>query len=427
MSQKKRFILISVAIVAGLCVAWFAWRFFSKEGAVQTPGQNVATYVRVVEVKDTGEHRIFSFPGVSESKLANLSFRIAGPVDKVEPEVGEFVSQGEVIARVDRRDYELLVQRIETEIVAAEAVLTAMTTGARAEDIATLESALTAATSQAEQAETNLNRFTKLLAEQAVTQAQFDAAKTLHDVAVSQKEAAEQQLKKGETGSRKEEIEAAEAKIKGLNVSLAEAKNKLDDTVLLAPYDGYVVEKFVEDHEIVSPGMAVVSFADARWIDVSASLPEEMVVRRAEIVEYSCEFEAWPGKAFPARLKEMGHAIQRGKQTYPLVVRIEVPPDAVKPLIPGMTATVKLKTRRPNRPLVVPTAALLSQPSDGKTTVWIVESQTGEVVGRTVRVLRFLDDGAEIEGDLRPGDRIVAAGARLLSERQKVEIIAEKP
>ena len=428
MTQRRRLILATAVICVLLFALWLACRLFSHQANnnVPTTSQRDLAYVRAVEVKGSDGERLFSFPGVSESQLAGLAFRVAGPVEEVAVVVGSLVAKGEVIARIDSRDYELVVKRIEAEIIAAEAALAAMTTGARAEDLATLESNLAAAVSQAEQAETNFDRFTKLLEEQAVTQAQFDAIKTQYDVAMAQKEAAGQQLKKGEAGSRKEEIDAATAKIKGLNVSLAEAKNALADVRLTAPYDGYVVEKFVEDHEIVSPGMPVVSFADASVIDVSASLPEEIIVRRSDIIDYACEFEAYPGVLFPAKLKEMGHAIQRGKQSYPLKVRIDVPPETETPLFPGMTAMVKIRMRRANAPLLVPTAALHSVFDDAQTAVWVINPETQSVNARPVKVLRFLDTGAEIEGDIKPGEQIVAAGAHSLVENQKVEIIAEK-
>jgi len=414
-TPKKRFIFIGIGVVVLLLLAAVFGVLFSekkKTGSEQTnPAEHETVYVRVVEVKEADEFQTYSFPGMaSESQTANLSFRVPGLIVELNAVTGQKMAKDEIIAKLDSRDYELLVKRIESEIDAANAVLSA-------------------SVSQAELAETNLKRFEKLLKEEAATQAQFDTVKTHYDTAIAARE-------------------AAETRINGLNVSLAEAKHKLDDSVLRAPHDGSIVEKFVKENEVVAAGIPIVAFADSRQIDVSASLPEDVMVRSGGIAGYSCEFEAYPNKMFAAKLKEMGHAVQRGKQTYPLTIRVDIPPENETPLFSGMTATVHLKIKRPQKPLIVPTAALLSYDNVAKENdnndkknkndnkakigkenhnkenaiVWIIDPQTQTIQKREVKVLRLLNNGAEIEADIKTGEKIIAAGARFLSEGQKVQV-----
>ncbi|MDR1492879.1 MAG: efflux RND transporter periplasmic adaptor subunit [Planctomycetaceae bacterium] len=419
--------LITSGIIALFFLVGAAYYYLSEKIASHKISSDYETvYVRVTELKEADNEIVHSFSGVvRESQTANLSFRVPGLLTELNMAVGQHVQKNDVLAQLDSRDYELLVKRIEAEIEAANAMLSAMKTGARDEDIATLEAARNAAVSQAELAETNLKRFEKLLKEEVATQAQFDAIKTQYDTALAARKAAEKQLEKGKTGSRKEEIQTAEAKIGGLNVSLAEAKHKLSDTVLRAPYDGYIVEKFVENHEVIAAGVPVVTFAETRMIEVAANLSEDVVMHQNEILGYSCIFEAYPDKTFSATLKEMGRAVQRSKQTYPLTVYVETPPNEKAPVFPGMTAIVQLKMQRSKKPFIVPTAALLSHPENKTAIIWALDPQTEEVGSREVKVLRLTDDGAEIEGDLRYGEKIVTAGARFLSEKQKVKAIPD--
>lgn len=392
--------------------------------------------VRTVEITASSEFETKSYPGIAkESRIAKLSFRVPGKLVDSSMTIGARIEKGGIIARLDPRDFQLAVERLEAELHAAESLFAAMKTGARPEDVASLESQLAAATSAYTTAETNLNRFTALLADQVAAQSQYDLAKTQFDTAKGQKETLENELEKAKTGARKEDIDAMQAKILGLQAGLNTARNALDDTCLKAPFDGMIVEKFIEDHEVVGPGMPVVSFINVSQIDIAVSLPEEMIVRLDDIRAYRVEFEAYPGQVYPATLKELGRAIQRGRQSYPLQVRVDWPQKETtkkhRPVFPGMTAMVMIDlartTDRAGVPQTIPLAALLG--NDKETAVWLLEHsgiadapETYRIVRRPVTLLRIVGTRAEIESELKPKDQIVAAGARFLSEGQLVRL-----
>lgn len=68
------------------------------------------------------EHDLAKFPGkVVAASDVNLSFRIAGVVDKVVVKEGDYIGQGDVIALLDKRDYELQLEATEAEYRAVEA------------------------------------------------------------------------------------------------------------------------------------------------------------------------------------------------------------------------------------------------------------------------------------------------------------------
>lgn len=394
--------------------------------------------VKLIEVqpRETTEERAFT-GFAKEGKTSRIAFRVAGPVSRLDAVIGRRVPAGTVLAEIDARDYELAVARMQAALEEAHAALKAMKTGARAEDIASLEAQLAAAESAYETAEKNFERFKSLLESQSASQAQFDLAKTQFDAAKSARDTAQQQLDKGRRGAREEEIEAVEAKIHGLEVSLRAAENALADTKLVAPYDGYVSQKYVEAEEYVIPGAPILAFTEALTLHVDTAVPESVIVRQAEITGFACELEAYPGRRLPAKLKELGLAMQPGKQGYPLEVTVEVPEGLA--IHPGMAATVFIGLKRENPPCFVPLAAIVGQDdlaaiapeNDGagtvkprnsaptETVVWMV-APDNTIKKRTVTILRILDDGVEIGGNIHPGEKIVGAGARFLTEGQKV-------
>jgi hypothetical protein len=123
---------------------------------------------------------------------------------------------------------------------------------------------------------------------------------------------------------------------------------------------------------------------------------------------------------FSATLKEIGLAIQRGRQSYPLQIRADLPTTSsdIK-IFPGMTAMVQIDLIRPNRPLKIPIAALID---DGNAAaVWRV--QDNQIIRHPVKILRLIGAEAEIESDLQPHEKIVTAGTKSLHEGQTVRIL----
>lgn len=392
------------------------------------PAAPVVTLVRTAKVKASPQFETRSFPGVAkESQAANLSFRVAGPIIESRIKVGLRFNKGQMIARIDPRDYEVALARLTAELDGAKATLHLMEISARDEDLASLEAQLKAVISQTETAEVNLRRFTALLADQAASQAQYDLAKTQYDTARAQRDSLQQQLVKARKGSRNEEIDVIKTRIAGLEASVAGAKNALDDTVLRAPFDGFIVEKFVEGHENVAPALPILSFVNATVIDVAASLPEEIVIRHPGIHAVRVEFEAYPGIWFPAEIKEIGRAIQRGKQTYPMEVRIDWSKQPDRPVYPGMVATLQLDLTRPDEApsLEIPLTAILGNGKTNEASVWVVQEET--VTSRPIVLKRLHDDKAEVTGSLKAGDHVVTAGVHLLHEGQQIRILESEP
>ena len=114
-----------------------------------------------------------SFPVFAkEGQTVKLSFRVPGQLLEFDPILGKPVAQGEVIARLDPRDYKLAVDRLNEGINEANAALTAMKTGARAEDVAALEAQLAAAETAATNAGAQLTRMENLRRDGTASQVQ---------------------------------------------------------------------------------------------------------------------------------------------------------------------------------------------------------------------------------------------------------------
>lgn len=80
------------------------------------PEQKSALMVKTEQVKSYRNTLPTTYPGrIKAAEEVDLSFRVAGPIVDIPVEVGQFVRKGEVIARIDPRDYELQFKAVEAE------------------------------------------------------------------------------------------------------------------------------------------------------------------------------------------------------------------------------------------------------------------------------------------------------------------------
>jgi RND family efflux transporter MFP subunit len=246
--------------------------------------------------------------------------------------------------------------------------------------------------------------------------ADFTNSKAAYDTAV-------QTLEKAKKGARAEDIHAAKAKIKQLKASLAAGKYALKDTVLKAPFNGIVNSRFVEKYETIGTDQPIVSLLDFASVDVKTAIPEQMMLKRSVFTKISCTLEAYPGRVFPASIKELGLKTDTANQSFPLTVSLDMPSGI--DIQSGMAASLTIEYPREdlqNLEFLLPSTAVFSD-SNGHACVWKVDPQTFKVSKVLIKASRVKEDAVFVTAELHPGDRIVTAGARFLIPDQKVHLL----
>src|SRR5262249_56592101 len=120
------------------------------------------------------------------------------------------------------------------------------------------------------------SRQDRLIQTRSTSQADFERARTALRVAQEELTSARQMLEKGTT-AREEDIEAAEAAVRGLEGRVVEAKIQLDDATLRAPYDGVIAKRFVEQNQTIRANEPVVKFKDMEEVVAAVDVPETVM------------------------------------------------------------------------------------------------------------------------------------------------------
>lgn len=316
--------------------------------------------VRVAEAEMRQFTPTVPVAGTVVSRLdARISAEVAGRLENV-AEVGTEVDEGQVLAEID--DTQLRLQVGEQEAVV-----------------------------QREQA--NLAYLEKQQARLESLAARNVAARNQLDEITAQRQVAQSNL------------EVARSR-------LAQLRDQLDRTTVEAPFGGVVSERLAMPGERVSEGDPVVRLQNTGEREVVARAPLEYLpyVRAGDPIQVSWRERSHVG--------EVRSVVRAGDQVSHLFeVRVDVP-DSLWPI--GQTVQVAMPTADTRQVLAVPRDALVLR-RDG-TAVYVVQS---DGTARRVQVRPGGGDGpfVEVNGEVRPGDRVIIRGNERLQPGQSVKIL----
>jgi RND family efflux transporter MFP subunit len=308
-------------------------------GVSAPPGTMVA-----VEERDVAD--VVEWPGTVTSRwAAQVAPAVMARVVEVRVSVGATVRKGDVIAVLDDRDL-----------------------GARAQQGA---AALAAAEAQAQRAEGDLLRARRLFEKQALTQQDLDAAEA-HG-------------------------KSARAQVAQARDALNEARVRLGETLVRAPFDGVVAARLVDPGDMAGPAQPVVAIQDPGALRLEAHLPEACAAPVAVGGEVAVRFGA-PPQEIAARVEEVAPVADPQSRTR--LIKAALPPQP--PLRPGAFATLRMACGS-HRAVLVPASAVRRAGQLESVRV----SVDGELLVRSVRTGKSYGDRVEILSGLRAGEMVL--------------------
>lgn len=231
---------------------------------------------------------------------------------------------------------------------------------------------------------------------------------------------------------RRAEIQSAAASTLRSRVSLQNAKVQLDSTTVVAPRDGVVTTRYLEEGTIIPPGTSAFS-EGARIIEISDTtrMFVEVPVDEADIAQVRLgqdvriTLEAYPGRRLAGVVRRINPSATTQNNVTAIRVRVEILPveDEGVQLLPGMNATCEFMTLAKPNVLIVPSQAVRRE--QGKTFVRVKAPGGGPPIRREVRIGEAGNDGVEVLDGLSEGEEVVVAEIDLRELRQRQERIQQ--
>lgn len=191
-------------------------------------------------------------------------------------------------------------------------------------------------------------------------------------------------------------------------------QKSLGDCRLLAPCDGVVAEKFVEQGQNAAPGQPVVRLVTTSVLNVAVPVPEGEIANIRQGQRADILVPALDGRHYGGRVVEKAVLADPISRTYKVKVRLD---QAAGGILSGMVTQVRLGQRTADA-IIIP-AHLVQLGDEGGHFVWVDEG--GKAARRTVTVGDYTAAGVTIVSGLTAGDKVITEGQQKVSTGMNIK------
>jgi RND family efflux transporter MFP subunit len=296
---------------------------------------------------------------------SNLSFQIAGKLIERAANVGDHVTSGQILARLDPAE--------------------------RQADVTTQLAAVSASEALLQQASSSFDRQQSLLDRRVGTRKDYDAAQ--------------------------EALLTARAALEISKLQLETARDQLGHTVLRAERSGIVTASNMEVGRVAQTAETVYIIAEDGPRDAVFDIDESVLASDDVVPDVTVSLVSDPSVSAKAFVREVSPTVDRATGTIRVKVELKDPPAAMT-----LGAAIVAEARFPKRQaMVIPPAGLFSVA--GQPAVWVVNVQDMTVSLKPIVVHSYESDRVVVESGLDSGETVVTRGGQMLHPGQTVDAV----
>jgi HlyD family secretion protein len=248
-------------------------------------------------------------PADRETKVAGQA---PGRIALVHVKEGDQVEAGQLLLELEAATERASLAAAEADLQAADAELSRTLHGRIRQDIDAAEADADAAKARSELSKGTLERITKLAEGGAATPDELDRARRSAEAEDMSFKAADARRSAALAGSRREDVQAARARVLGAQARRDQAKAVLDRLSIRAPIAGEVLSVKVRAGEYYNPGAGeAVVMGDTRVLRVRMDVEERDIGKIRKGLRASITADAFPDQVFSGRVVEIGRRMGR--------------------------------------------------------------------------------------------------------------------
>ena len=330
---------------------------------------------------------------IQADQRVTITTEVKGQVSRIPVVEGEKVRQGDVLASIDTREYDLEVGRLETDLSVAQIEFEKSNEGLRPQEKEKLEAKVNADTSAHELAIKEKARIEQLVDQGFVSQSEMDQVidrvRRAGDVLRSSKAALDAGM-----SSRVEDIQQKKSTMEGIQKQIDIARLKISKASIRAPFSGVVISKKIEQGAFASAGTPVVEMIGSSRLKAVLEMPQGYRkklknLQGAEFLVRNLDLKFKYGRELAKNIRVIPDAnIYSGN----IKVQIDLPKPGAS-LFPGVNLEAILQFGTRKDVLHVPSIALVI--GDKGTVVYIMKDESAQLV--PVKAFKERDEFVEIE------------------------------
>jgi RND family efflux transporter MFP subunit len=331
--------------------------------------------IKTITVAEQASGKMRQFSGVVEAAdSSSISFEVSGNVREIRVDVGDRINKGQVLAVLDKRTYTLNVKAAEAEVGRAQVQLA--------------------------DKRNDLDRFQRINKQDpgAVSQAALDNSQAAVDGALKQVQFTKSQLKL--------------------------AQRDLDKTVLRAPFDGVIANRYIDAFNEVVRGQKCFDTFELTGMEVAISIPEDAIDEIHMEQKGDIQFAVISDRTYHGRVTEISK-VAGTANAFPIKLTVDDPDERIRP---GMTARVTLQLSGGDQKAayLVPISAIAQHGDTKKGFVYIYDDKSSTVKRTQIESGSVRGNSAVIFRGVKEGDIVAVAGVSFLEDGQKVKLMEQQ-
>lgn len=427
----------AAAIILSLSLAALAAGCSSSDAqGNRGPGQG-ATQEEAPIVVTTARTEAREVPAVVQTtgslvadETSNVAPKVAGKVVNVSIDVGDFVDQGAVIARIDDSDArrrlasaEAGVKQAVAAVRQAEARLGLGPKGSfNASSIPEVRSANASyeqALAELRQAEANEQRYRDLVQSGDAAMITYEQYRTARDTARARANAAKEQLDAQINNAKQnnQAIASAEASVEAARTQVDIARQEVADTVVRAPFSGFVTTRDVAVGEFVSSADVIATIIRSNPIKIQMQVAEADVPTIAIGRGVSVQVDAYRDRRFAGTVSAINPSVDPNSRSAIVEARIENGDNALRA---GMFATARINKEGGSTGVFVPKSAVYNHAPTGSFRAFVIVEGVAKL--RTVQLGPEEGDSYQILSGLNADEVVATSNLEQLYEGAKVAV-----
>lgn len=310
----------------------------------------VLSFLLIKRFSNRHEDWVLAASGNVEITEVDMGFTQPGRVIRLLTDEGETVKAGDRLAILDSAELENQTEQNRAVLNEARIRLAELKAGARPQELRQAKANVKSYEAELDKARKDIERAESLYKDGSIPPQQMDSAKKAFDIAVQQHQKAVEALSLVKEGPRKEDIMAAESRIRQAGAALKISEKRLKDAVLYSPVSGVVLKKNVEAGEIAAAGMPVYTIGDLEnpWIKIYIKEDKLGLIKPGQRAEV--KVDSYPDKSYEGKVSYISSEaeftprnVQTQEERVKLVFGVKISVKNISgELKPGMPADVRI-------------------------------------------------------------------------------------
>ena len=345
---------------------------------------------------------------VRSPQRVELASQITGRVMQIPVREGQNVAAGELLIQLDDAEWRATLAQAQASLTQSE--LRLAQTQQLAQPLATQAKRL--AEANLLQAQQRFTQTNELVAKGFYSKTQLDDAQRNLDVAESQRQTSELQLRSNQSGGSDERL--ARVAVAQARASLDIAQSRLDYTRIRTPVAGTVLTRNVEPGITIQPGKLLMTLSPSGDTELVVQIDEKNLALLRLGQKALASADAYPDRRFAAEITFISPAVDPLRGSVEIRLRVTEAPEYLRQ---EMTISVDIETARRVDALIVPSEAIRDA---GSNQAWVLVVRDGTAQRQALKLGVRSEGKTEILEGLAPGDLLVPVKNLSIREGSRV-------